>query len=46
MQVEVADMKSYDGFYKRGERRTGPHRCHLELCHGKIKYTTALPVPE
>ncbi len=36
MQVEVADMKSYDGFYKRLVNGVpGPHRCHLKLCHGK-----------
>ena len=47
MQVEVADMKSYDGFYKRLVNGVpGLIDVTSSFAMEKIKYTTALPVPE
>ncbi|MGP0939385.1 Lrp/AsnC family transcriptional regulator [Serratia sp. CY74664] len=47
MQVEVADMKSYDGFYKRLVNGVpGLIDATSSFAMEKIKYTTALPVPE
>ena len=47
MQVEVADMKSYDNFYKRLVTGVpGLIDVTSSFAMEKIKYTTALPVPE
>ncbi len=47
MQVEVADMKSYDRFYKRLVNGiSGLVDITSNFAMEKIKYTTALPVPE
>lgn len=47
MQVEVADMKSYDRFYKRMVNGVpGLIDVTSSFAMEKIKYTTVLPVPE
>lgn len=47
MQVQVADMKSYDAFYKRLVNSVpGLIDVTSSFAMEKIKYTTALPVPE
>lgn len=47
MQVEVADMKSYDSFYKRMVNGVpGLIDVTSSFAMEKIKYTTVLPVPE
>ncbi len=47
MQLEVADMKSYDIFYKRLVNGVpGLVDVTSSFAMEKIKYTTALPVPE
>lgn len=47
MQVQVADMKSYDAFYKRLVNAVqGLSDVTSSFAMEQIKYTTALPVPE
>lgn len=47
MQVRVADMKSYDGFYKRLVNAVpGLIDVTSSFAMEEIKYTTILPVPE
>ncbi|MBW7982063.1 Lrp/AsnC family transcriptional regulator [Enterobacillus tribolii] len=47
IQVQVADMKSYDAFYKRLVNAVkGLTDVTSSFAMEQIKYTTALPVPE
>ncbi len=47
MQVHVADMKSYDNFYKKLVNGVkGLSNVTSSFAMEKIKYTTVLPVPE
>ena len=47
MHVEVVDMKSYDQFYKRMVNGVpGLIDVTSNFAMEKIKYTTAMPIPE